>query len=658
MTEIVSKTICPITHKSVTELTNPVVGTDGYTYEYVAIKKWLDDHGTSPMTRQPMNSDDLIVNRALDVHEAAMEDGEEDEVITLMLAGSLDTSISMSAEASIVSSTGVRESHGLTQLDIAKHALVTVVHAMTSDQMFGLVTFSTDATTVLPMTRMNIEGKKKALAVLKTINVEGSTNIWEGIRQASRLVDSPLALLTNNTTSSSSSSSSTDTQVTHPSPKRCVWLLTDGQPTYNPPKSHVEMIQDYNKEFGSDRTIRTFGIGENIDSELLEAIAEVGRDSFAFVPDPGFVGTIVVHALANTNTFPLEPESKEDTTAREQFVDCLQAVLHACRQSTSRYGGRGNVTPDQVKTALGIYNVYLQILQQKGDLRFHEEEIILACSSVTAWARWGAHYIRAIRMGHISRECTNFKDPSVQMFEHIRGAEWAKLRDNAHSLFINLPAPTPSKSRKRSYSASSSSLESFQRYAAPATMRSYSQRDSGCLHEDARVLLHSGKLVKCKDIEVGMRVITYDATGNIMGSDTVECIVKTKRVGPSQFVQLVNKEKDTILNVTKWHPVIEGNTFVYPVSTGAPIIVLPSEYVYSFLLKNRSTVMMIESYHCITLAANCETNEVSSHDFWGTENVVKALQTQPGFSTGTVILDPQSFKRGPDGDVDGFITRQ
>jgi len=451
MTEIVSKTICPITHKSVTELNNPVIGTDGYTYEYAAIKKWLDDHGTSPMTRKPMNSDDLIVNRALGVNKAVAE-GEDDEIITLMLAGSLDTSISMSSEASIVSSTGLRESHGLTQLDIAKHALVTVVHAMTADQMFGLVTFSTDATTVLPMTRMNTDGKKKALAVLKTINVEGSTNIWEGIRQASRLVDSPLTLLATNT---SSVSSSTNPEYV-PQPKRCVWLLTDGQPTYNPPKSHVEMIRDYNKEFGSDRTIRTFGIGENIDSELLEAIAEVGRDSFAYIPDPGFVGTIIVHALANTNAFPPEPESKEDMAAREQFVDCLQAVLHAGSQPMSRYGGRGNVTEEQVKTALGIYNSYLEVLQQqKGDLRFHEEEIKLACGSVTAWTRWGAHYIRAIRMGHISRECTNFKDPSVQIFEHIRGPGWTTVRDNAHNLFINLPAPTPSKTRKRSYSASS-----------------------------------------------------------------------------------------------------------------------------------------------------------------------------------------------------------
>jgi len=651
MTEIVSKTICPITHKLVTELTNPVIGTDGYTYEYAAIKKWLDDHGVSPMTRQPMSSDDLIVNRALGVNDAVVEDIEE-EAITLMLAGSLDTSASMSTEASIVSSTGVRESHGLTQLDIAKHALVTVVHAMTPDQMFGLVTFSNNATTVLPMTRMNTAGKKKALAVLSTIKVERSTNIWEGIRQASRLVDTPLSIPTSTSTSSSSSSAA---RTSVPEPKRCVWVLTDGQPTYNPPKSHVEMIQDYNKEFGGGRTIRTFGIGECIDSQLLEAIATVGRDSFSYIPDPGFVGTIVVHALANTNTFPLLPETTEDNASREQFVDCLQAVLHACTISNSRYGGRGRATKEQVKTGLGIYTGYLRVLQQKGDQRYHEEEIILACQDVASWTRWGAHYIRSLRMAHINRECNNFKDTSVQMFDHIRGIEWTTLRDNAHTLFIDLPAPTPTQTRTRKRSASSSSSS---RYAAPTTMRTYSQRDSGCLHEDARVLLDCGKLVKCKDIEVGMTISSCDHTGQRVCSDTVECIVKTKCIAEQEFVHIVNKEEDAILNITKWHPIIYDSKWVYPVSTGAPIVALQSEYVYSFLLENRSPAMIIESYPCITLASNCMTNEVSSHDFWGTDSVVTALQDHDGFLEGTVILNSGDFKRNQAGDVVGIIPRQ
>lgn len=155
-----------------------------------------------------------------------------------------------------------------------------------------------------------------------------------------------------------------------------------------------------------------------------------------------------------------------------------------------------------------------------------------------------------------------------------------------------------------------------------------------------------------------MTISSCDHTGQRACSDTVECIVKTKCIPEQEFVQIVNKEEDTILNITKWHPIIYDSKWVYPISTGAPIVELPSEYVYSFLLQNRSPVMIIESYPCITLASNCKTNEVSYHDFWGTDNVVKALQNQHGFSEGTVVLNSRSFKRNQEGDVVGIITRQ
>jgi len=154
-----------------------------------------------------------------------------------------------------------------------------------------------------------------------------------------------------------------------------------------------------------------------------------------------------------------------------------------------------------------------------------------------------------------------------------------------------------------------------------------------------------------------MTISSCDAAGLEGCGDTVECIVKTKCIDEQEFVQIVNKETDTILNITKWHPIIHDSKWVYPVSTGEPIVALRSEYVYSFLLENRSPAMIIESYPCITLAANCKMNDVSSHNFWGTDNVVKALQTQHGFTEGTVALNSRDFKRNQEGDVVDIITR-
>jgi hypothetical protein len=58
--------ICPITLQM---FRDPVVAGDGQTYERAAIVQWITEHGTSPITRQPLNinelqSDDYLRNLA------------------------------------------------------------------------------------------------------------------------------------------------------------------------------------------------------------------------------------------------------------------------------------------------------------------------------------------------------------------------------------------------------------------------------------------------------------------------------------------------------------------------------------------------------------------------------------------------------------------
>ena len=48
--------VCPITHKL---MKHPVTGPDGVTYEKGAIFDWLERHNSSPVTKQPMSSDEM-----------------------------------------------------------------------------------------------------------------------------------------------------------------------------------------------------------------------------------------------------------------------------------------------------------------------------------------------------------------------------------------------------------------------------------------------------------------------------------------------------------------------------------------------------------------------------------------------------------------------
>ena len=54
--------ICPITHSI---MNDPVIISDGHTYERTAIQKWLNTHEKSPMTNELLRYKNLIPNRAI-----------------------------------------------------------------------------------------------------------------------------------------------------------------------------------------------------------------------------------------------------------------------------------------------------------------------------------------------------------------------------------------------------------------------------------------------------------------------------------------------------------------------------------------------------------------------------------------------------------------
>ncbi|HIB78558.1 MAG TPA: hypothetical protein EYO58_13350, partial [Flavobacteriales bacterium] len=359
------------------------------------------------------------------------------------------------------------------------------------------------------------------------------------------------------------------------------------------------------------------------------------------IPDPGFVGTVIVHALANSNGFTIESEFYKENSSRLDFVDCLQSILDICHVTKSRFGA-ASVRVEQLTLALDKYNSYVENIKDK---RFIEDEIIIACNSISDWDRWGAHYVRSLCMAHSNRECNNFKDPSVQLFEKIRGCRWLAVRDKAHNLFIELPVPLPS-SKKRKYN--SNYYVSSSSSCPPPTMVTYSNIDNGCMHENALVQLYNGKFLECKNISKGMIVKTYDPLTKIYGNDLVECVIKTK-CGIGRFTRLENKNFKSTLNITGWHPIIKENKWIYP-STIAPSVKLKSEYVYSFLLGSRQPSMIIGGYPCITLAANCK-DQVAYHDFWGTEKVVESIKKINGYKQGEIIISKDWVRRDTSGSV-------
>ena len=131
-------TKCPITHTLITELQDPVQAQDGHVYERSALLEWIRIKGTSPV-RPDLHLEHRAVVAAptlfglLGTHPAQPPlPPPKQKAVGQAIIAVLDISGSMGAAAAGYSSDGTKETHGLSNLDVAKHAIRTCGHCLRS----------------------------------------------------------------------------------------------------------------------------------------------------------------------------------------------------------------------------------------------------------------------------------------------------------------------------------------------------------------------------------------------------------------------------------------------------------------------------------------------------------------------------------------------
>jgi len=130
----------------------------------------------------------------------------------------------------------------LSILDLAKHAVKTVMHTLTAEDRVALVCFNSKAKTVHSLGEMNKAGRAKADQALMNLEADGQTNLWGGLLAG-------LEALRARWKSS-------------PGRKRSVLLLTDGKPNISPPHGHIKALQAYvDSHPGFTFQVNTFGFG-------------------------------------------------------------------------------------------------------------------------------------------------------------------------------------------------------------------------------------------------------------------------------------------------------------------------------------------------------------------------------------------------------------
>ncbi len=142
------------------------------------------------------------------------------------------------------------------------------------------MTFESRAEIAYPMSSMTETGKLKAVDALNSLEANGGTNLWAGVEKGLDVLR-------------------VDTSAVE-GRKKYLLLLTDGQPTVDPPKGHLGALQSYlEKQPNFQFQLNTFGFGYNLDSEILLSLAVEGRGTFAFIPDSPILGTCFVNSVSN-----------------------------------------------------------------------------------------------------------------------------------------------------------------------------------------------------------------------------------------------------------------------------------------------------------------------------------------------------------------------
>ncbi|KAH7340290.1 hint-domain-containing protein [Rhizoctonia solani] len=263
----------------------------------------------------------------------------------------IDVSGSMDTEAPVPGEQDKNETTGLSVLDVVKHATRTIIESMGDDDRIAIVTFSDSAEVVAPLTVMDKFNRAKVWDMVEGLRTRGMTNLWDGLKTGMNVVTGNVPTRASAPSGSSAqlhsvppptyafrgnswlnsislgkkAQSSPPTQVFKAEPESetkvpfvesplnspyntkdqrlsAVFILTDGQPNIDPPRGHIPMLKSYLDALPPDApkfTISTFGFGYNLDSRLLDEIADLGQGMYGFIPDSGMVGTVFVHALAN-----------------------------------------------------------------------------------------------------------------------------------------------------------------------------------------------------------------------------------------------------------------------------------------------------------------------------------------------------------------------
>jgi len=608
----------------------------------------------------------------------------------------VDISGSMSSSADVKG--GKSENTGLSLLDITKHAVKTIIHLLGPNDLCSLVAYTDDARTIFEGQPVTEKNRPELIKKLESLHPENQTNIWAGVLSGMECIRKSQE---KDKTRMSSVILLTDGQPNKRPPRGEVAMMKKHMDKY--PGLHFSMNTigfGYNLDspllidlakagHGTYAFIPDSGLVGTVFVNLTSNLLTTMSSNVTISLEPENDAKIVKVEGAYSSSMEdwgcqvnLGALTYEQPRGLVVHMECPNGTDDVYLNATVEYQIRGESsnscrlegslsglaeTPSEevvierlrLKTAKMVLDAMANISTQSGNLDMDnlpkaQEMTASLCEEIMAsgviasarvadlmkdvegqiqeafskpewYKRWGRHYLPSLARAHLFQQCNNFKDPGVQ---HYGGSTFEQVRDVADELFTELPAPKPSR-KPAVYGRSGGSA---QKKSAAINMSSYYSRSNPCFDGGNRVEMADGTYKLVRECKQGDEVRTCK------GSSRIRCVVKTNVAPETELCELSSG-----LLLTPWHPVRVNGEWTFPNSLAA-VSTRTCDAIYSFILDCHHS-MFIESVEAVTLGHNFKDNEVIRHPYFGSQAVIRDLQTFDGWENGLIVFENECLQR-------------
>ena len=678
MADIPKEFICPI---SLEIMKDPVIMSDGQTYDRESITKALKVSPLSPITKKRLNIKEAIPNYNLkSMIEKFLNDGKNPlkiensqkfdlnsktqiksfnaEVIDdpsntgnvfvnlsiepekvnsrkpLLLICMIDVSGSMQVSAS-EDMKGV-ENVSFSRIALVKHALKTIASTMCADDKMALITFSGKAKLVLEPTNVDNMGKNIIFNEIKKMFPHGWTNIWDALRlgliEAQKYRNYNTSLI----------------------------LFTDGEPNKNPPMGIVPSLKENLSDIKNiNFTISTFAFGYNVDSILMEEISKIGNGIYGYCPDCTMVGTIFTNFMANImNTI----ESTVTIDIKNKYLQ-KKFEIGGLYSGISRHLGftmkKDDFKNTQIKLFLGkeeknlienidytqknseIMNQYyrfklIELIESNLETKDHKKTLneVKNLFDTINKERNKTEFMKNLLIDLINKDPNHGqveKAFSKEYFEkwglnyllsflrfHVM-EQCGNFKDQSLKIYASEDFENLRKTGNKIFINLPPPENDCggEQISKANFVNICYDYHGGCFNGDALVELKDGKK-KVKNLRKG------DILKN---GAVIECLVENKINREEKFVGI----NDALFSL--YHPIEINGEWVFPCQHFKVIKKYISSW-YNLVLKNKHEVVL-NGVKAITLGHN-RTEGILKHPYFGTEKVINALKKYNSYNTGFI----------------------